>query len=121
MIHARADYNRFQEPTDLIIIIKNLLNKLYDCDGITSEEEFKINQELNKYKTLSKGSTLIAEDEPVMLFRAKDKHFVNVIGFYRDDVMTAEGDPKIIEAIDEFIPKVKQWQRDNGTSFPDIP
>jgi len=69
MIHARADYNRIQDPE-------------------------------NK----------IPENEPVMLFRAQDKHFDRVLRFYRDIVMMdRDHDPRIPEAIERHLLLADAW------------
>jgi hypothetical protein len=68
MKHARADYDRIQDPAGLI-----------------------------------------PEDEPVMLFRAQDKHFDRVLRFYRDIVLIDHGDPKIIAAIDRHLELADAW------------
>ena len=68
MKHARADYDRIQDPAGLI-----------------------------------------PADEPVMLFRAQDKHFDRVLRFYRDILSLDRGDPKIIAAIDEHLIRADAW------------
>jgi len=52
MIHARKDYNRFQDPA------------------------------LENPELLGEGSTPIGEDEPVFLLRARDEHFQRMLMFY---------------------------------------
>lgn len=56
MIHARQDYNRFQDPA------------------------------IDDPALLGDGSTPIGVDEPVMLFRAKDENFIPVLIEYRNMV-----------------------------------
>lgn len=68
MKHARADYDRFQDPAGLI-----------------------------------------PEDEPVMLFRAQDKHFEDVLRFYRDIVAADRGDPRIVWAINRHLELAAKW------------
>lgn len=68
MKHARADYDRIQDPAGLI-----------------------------------------PEDEPVMLFRAQDKHFNKVLEYYRHLVHTDNGDPRIITAINEHLVLSDAW------------
>jgi len=70
MIHARADYNRIQDPAGLI-----------------------------------------PENEPVMLFRAQDKHFDRVLRFYRDIVDADNGDPRIITAINDHLLLSDAWPK----------
>ena len=62
MRHAREDYNRFQDPA------------------------------LRKPALLGEGSTVIGEDEPVMLFRAQDKHAHKVVAYY---AMLLAKDPEV--------------------------
>ncbi len=52
MIHARSDYSRFQDPA------------------------------LKKPELLGEGSTPIADDEPVFLLRAQDKHAAAAVRYY---------------------------------------
>lgn len=52
MLHARKDYNRFQDPA------------------------------LSDPSLLSDGSTPIAQDEPVFILRAQDKHAAAVVAYY---------------------------------------
>ena len=68
MKHARSDYNRIQDPAELI-----------------------------------------PDNEPVMLFRAQDKHFTSVLRFYRDIVAADNGDPRIITAINEHLILADDW------------
>lgn len=68
MRHARADYNRIQDPAGKI-----------------------------------------PENEPVMLFRAQDKHFIKVLEYYKQLVKDDKGDYRIPVAVDEHIHLAKQW------------
>lgn len=68
MKHARADYDRIQDP-----------------------------------------SGKIPDDEPVMLFRAQDKHFDKVLRYYRMLVEHDGGDPRIATAITEHLKLAKAW------------
>jgi hypothetical protein len=81
MIHARTDYNRFQDP------------------------EGKI-----------------GEDEPVILFRAQDKHF---IGILRDYLRRLNDDPDVEYhmklAISEHLVRAQNWQRGHRIKTPDMP
>ena len=91
MIHARPDYNRFQDPA------------------------------LHDPSLLGNFCSPIGEDEPVFLFRAKDENFLNVLEFYKDclDLSTDEGD-RMWCVIDTFQEVVRQWQKANGTKAPDL-
>jgi hypothetical protein len=81
MLHAREDYQRFQDP---------------ECK--------------------------IGADEPVMLFRAQDKHFYAVLANYRD-LLAADPDakPDIRKAVLEHMRRALVWQREHGCKTPDLP
>lgn len=80
MIHARKDYNRFQDPE-------------------------------NK----------IGKDEPVILFRAQDKHFIEVLYNY---IKLVESDPDhsvaIPIALYRHIQGARRWQEIHGSKKPDM-
>lgn len=67
---------------------------------------------------LGEGSTPIAEDEPVCLFRAQDKHFIAVLNFYRD--LTWDESREIADSVNRHIERAKRWQSVNGTKTPDL-
>ena len=95
MIHARKDYNRMQDPA------------------------------LADPSLLGPGATPIAQDEPVCLFRAQDKHFIEVLKAYRHLVNTdykSDNDEamRIINSIDEHIARAKEWQAEHGCKTPDL-
>ena len=95
MIHAREDYNRFQDPA------------------------------VEDPSLLGEGCSPIAEDEPVMLFRARDKHFLDVLRFYR---MIVHQDPnrdpyeadRIAEAIEGHLDLARDWRLRNVCKSPDL-
>lgn len=80
MVHARKDYDRFQDPE-------------------------------NK----------IPEDEPVMLFRAQDRHFVSVLKYYAD-LLEAAGNFEVAKAVRGHILTAKNWRskRDSVIKEPDL-
>lgn len=64
----------------------------------------------------------IPEDEPVLLFRAQDKHMVPVLQRYLDLLMAdpnCHGD--IRQAVHEHINRVLNWQAKHGSKTPDLP
>ena len=63
------------------------------------------------YNRIQDPAGLIPDDEPVMLFRAQDKHFDRVLRFYRDIVIADNGDPKIAEAIDKHLVLAGAWPK----------
>ena len=95
MIHARKDYNRMQDPA------------------------------LADPSLVAPGSTPIGADEPVCLFRAQDKHFIEVLKAYRHLVNTdykSDNDEamRIINSIDSHIALAKKWQEVHGSKTPDL-
>lgn len=92
MIHARDDYNRMQDPA---IDDPTLLGH--------------------------PNSSPIGIDEPVMLFRAKDKHMVAVLQAYRAIIEAdRDADTTIPYRLTEHIYRVLQWQKLNGSKSPDL-
>lgn len=61
------------------------------------------------YARIQDPAGLIPADEPVMLFRAQDKHFDRVLRFYRDIVIADRGDQKIVDAIDRHLLLADAW------------
>lgn len=91
MIHARIDYARFQDPG------------------------------LEDPSLVSEGSTPIAEDEPVLLFRAKDQHFIFICSQYRAVLEHQPGAEEMMEALDNHIIRATRWRDKNGFQRPDMP
>jgi hypothetical protein len=92
MKHARADYQRIQDPA------------------------------LEDPSLLAPGSTAISEDEPVMLFRAKDKHFCAVLEHYwRLLVNDPDAKPDIARYVAGHMGTALAWQEKNGCKTPDLP
>ena len=91
MIHARKDYDRFQDPA------------------------------LADPSLLSPGSSPIAADEPVMLFRAKDYTAPRVLLAYADLLIAACAERHMIEAVLRHAVLMLEWQRANPPRLPDMP
>jgi hypothetical protein len=99
VIHARKDYNRIQDPA------------------------------LEDPSLLSEGSSPIGENEPVMLFRAQDKHFIQVLASYRTMLyhdfrkgnMSHDELQKMDRALSEHIVRADGWRKQNGAKTPDMP
>jgi len=70
------------------------------------------------YDRIQDPAGLIPADEPVMLFRAQDKHFDRVLRFYRDIVMADHGDPAIIAAVDEHLKRASAWPVKKAPDMP---
>jgi hypothetical protein len=77
MKHARADYDRIQDPAGKI-----------------------------------------PADEPVLLLRAQDKHFIQVLAYYQAILEKDDGDPKIISALSRHIALAMTWP---VRKSPDMP
>lgn len=94
MIHARSDYNRFQDPA------------------------------LADSSLLGGGGTPFAEDEPVFLLRAKDALFIPTLEAYNDLLMDhpdREMASRMQEAINGHISLAEDWQTTHSTKAPDMP
>lgn len=78
MIHAREDYNRFQDPE-------------------------------NK----------IGQDEPVMLFRAQDIHFLDVLNYYANE-LEAVNNMQVAKKVREHYKLAKQWRKTHKYKEPDL-
>lgn len=70
------------------------------------------------YNRIQDPAGLIPADEPVLLFRAQDKHFVKVARFYQMLVEEDGGDEKIIEAIGDHVELGRAWP---VRKSPDMP
>ena len=91
MIHARADYDRMQDPA------------------------------LKDPSMLSAGSSPIAEDEPVFLVRASDQAFVATLEAWAAAHAEAGGDAALAGAARAHIVLAKAWQKANRCKIADAP
>lgn len=73
------------------------------------------------YQRIQDPAGLIGEDEPVMLFRAKDKYFIHILKCYakalRED---PDVQPEMIKAVEEHILRAAGWAAKHTTKTPDI-
>lgn len=91
MKHARPDYQRIQDPA-------------------TDDPSL-----------LGPGATPIGADEPVMLFRAQDRHFCAVLAHYRARLQgDSHASEDIIEAVSSHIREGREWQAVHGCKTPDL-
>ena len=60
----------------------------------------------------------IPDDEPVILFRAQDRHTAAVARYYADLVEAEGGDPEIVNAIRRHIPLIEAWQPKKSPDMP---
>lgn len=93
MIHARKDYDRIQDPA---LFNRNLLP--------------------------ASDSTPIGENEPVILFRAQDKHFIDILQHYLDMLYEDSNiQSKLKEQIEDHINLAYEWRKNHKVKTPDIP
>lgn len=93
MKHARYDYNRFQDPA------------------------------LEDPSLLGEGSTPIAEDEPVFLLRAQDKHAAKVVAYYAGLLaMDLNVDPEMAALCTRWAAEMDRWRPPGDfKKSPDMP
>ena len=73
------------------------------------------------YMHIQDNTGKIKEDEPVFLLRAKDKLAPGTLRFWANMLEEAKGDPIAIAAARKHAEVMKQWQKENGSKFPDTP
>jgi len=61
------------------------------------------------YNRFQDPENKIPEDEPVMLFRAQDRHFVKVLRHYQD-LLEAASNFEVAKAVGKHIELAKQWR-----------
>lgn len=127
MKHQRKDYARIQEPDELLDLLKRSKPLIDDHteDYTNPEKEAlkeEINQAIEKYdKMLELRDNPVEEDEPVILFRAKDKLMPEVIDTYKRLLNQNMSDETMISACDALMRDVEDWQSKNPTKLPDQP
>lgn len=123
MIHAREDYNRFQEPKELMEEIYWFAACIQTGQLPTKDQiDEKLKYLNGKYKKFSGESTPFGEDEPVMLFRAKDKYFTSVLEHYASELdPDIQVDSRMLDAVMNHIELAEKWQAKNGKKTPDVP
>lgn len=62
----------------------------------------------------------IGEDEPVMLFRAKDAFAPLVLRAYADIIRQRADDPEMVQAVLRHAERMEEWQKVNGKQTPDV-
>jgi hypothetical protein len=70
--------------------------------------------------TLANGSTPIAEDEPVLLFRAQDVHAPRVAAFYAG-LLNDDGNDTMARTVMAQGRQMLLWQTQNRMKAPDMP
>lgn len=104
-------------------IIKGVKGEFYPCKPDIFEETYgpdeKTNvQEDNKYGRVSTQFGDFEDGEPVFIFRAKDKHLLEVLEHY--EALCFDGGslaPHLI-SIKEAHKKIADWQNEHGTKNP---
>lgn len=96
MIHAREDYARIQDPAQS--------DPYYKASGINP----------------------IGIDEPVMLFRAQDKHFVKLLHRYwemlnADEQVNPNPETRrVMDAVSTHMKVASDWRRTHTMKTPDL-
>lgn len=72
----------------------------------------------NKYGKVTVEKGTIGEDEPVVVFRAKDKLLLDVLRYYRNRCDEAGSPPGHLDAIWDDMQRVSEWQQANATQVP---
>lgn len=71
-----------------------------------------------KYGRVTLERSTIAEDEPVVVFRAQDRLLPKLLKVYRIMCELAGSPDHHLELIDQTASTVKAWQADNHTQTP---
>ncbi len=72
------------------------------------------------YNRIQDPEGKIGEDEPVMLFRAQDRHMVAVLTMY-GALLTASKNLRMADRVLKFASgDVRDWQLKHGTKEPDL-
>ena len=73
------------------------------------------------YNRIQDPASLIGEDEPVFLIRAKDKLMVPVLRAYADMAELAGCDADMVMIVRHHAQRTEVWQHKNGCKTPDLP
>lgn len=72
----------------------------------------------NKYGKVTTEFGTIAEDEPVVVFRARDALLLDLLREYHEMCATSGSPLHHLNLIDESFEMVKSWQAENETQTP---
>lgn len=74
------------------------------------------------YNPIQDPRGLIPEDEPVMLFRAQDKHLPDILLRYLS-LLHQDGNPdeRLLELVGDHLQAVRKWQSKHKPKKPDLP
>lgn len=147
MIHARNDYNRFQDPATaerptvaaLLVAAQNLAAaarataKLHRTVSRSEAIDVRLEPALQAYdaavlaydevqKTLvSPGSTPIAIDEPVFLLRGQDLASPSTV-LYWASLSEGNGvDPAVVTRVRDWAETMRTWQETHTARNADVP
>lgn len=85
------------------------------------QERWPRDPALDDPSLLKSGGTPIAEDEPVMLFRAQGRNFPRLLQAYarmlRED---PKADADIVWAVERHAEEALLWQAEHGCKTPDL-
>ena len=128
MIHARKDYERFVDVDELKPILEALAfarsaNKCNETWNKNGEEivDSAIKSLQDRIALLPKNKKPLGKEEPVMLFRAQDKHFIPLLQAYANML---RNDPKvksdIVTEVEGHIRLALEWEKTHSTKTPDL-
>ncbi len=123
MKHARKDYNRFQEPIELLTMIRRLASYCRAGEQLNEDDELDLEVLMRKYRP-ENMRTPIGEDEPVFLLRAKDALFSNTLMCYYEQLMDhpdGEMRESMRKLIWDHIQLTDKWLETHNTKAPDVP
>lgn len=72
-----------------------------------------------KYGRVTTERGDIADDEPVVVFRAQDALLPDLLAVYRQMCEAAGSPPRHLDGIDESAAIVKRWQASHATKTPE--
>lgn len=72
----------------------------------------------NKYGQVIVSGSTIAEDEPVVVFRAQDKMLPDLLKIYKILCKAAGSPKKHLDLIHESAEQIRAWQAENFTQVP---
>jgi len=62
---------------------------------------------------------IVGDNEPVMLFRAQDTYFLDVLDYYRSKLLK-DGNTEMAEAVSSHIELASEWRSENEVKDPDL-
>jgi hypothetical protein len=73
------------------------------------------------YNRIQDPENKIGKDEPVLLLRAQDHHFLRMLSYYQRCLeQDIEPDRAMIQSIDLHIARTSRWNADHQTKAPDM-